>query len=338
MTGLSFFSSPIGLGHVTRDAAIAEHLKDVQVRFVTGGAAAKFLAGGGFDVMDLYKPPLFHVEGGSLKNKTRWLWDYYRYYKKCKCVAKKIIEKDRPDIIVSDEDFASLAVAQEMNIPTVLITDVLETHFTNGIMSIIEKKMNQSMKEIIKRCNKVIMPEAGHDLENIKRVGPIVRQTERTREELRERFAFDKKTVLVSVGGTDAGVFLIEKALEAMTRIKSNVHMAIASGPSLAGRFSGQRNDMGFVDNLHEMIYAADVLVSLAGKSTIDEAKAYGTPGIFIPIKGHFEQEDNAKAEGFCFEDVNRLAELISERLDKRKRKNMNDSASDAAGIIRGIL
>ena len=24
---------------------------------------------------------------------------------------------------------------------------------------------------------------------------------------------------------------------------------------------------------------------------------AYGTPGIFIPIKGHFEQEDNARNE-----------------------------------------
>ena len=337
MTGLCFFSSPIGLGHATRDAAIAKCLKDVQIRFVTGGAAAKFLAGNGFDVIDLYKPPLFHVECGSLKSKTRWLWDYYKYYKKCKCVAKKIIEKDRPDMVVSDEDFASLAVAQEMNMPTVLITDVLETHFTNGITSIVEKKMNQSMKEIIKRCNAVIIPEAGRNEDNIRRVGPIVRQTEQTREELRERFAFHKKTVLVSVGGTDAGVFLIEKALEAVTRM-SNVHMAIASGPSLAGRFARRINDMGFVYNLHEMIYAADVLVSLAGKSTIDEANAYGTPGIFIPIKGHFEQEDNAKAEGFCFEDVNRLAELISERLDKRKSKNMSDSASDAAEIIRKIL
>ena len=55
------------------------------------------------------------------------------------------------------------------------------------------------------------------------------------------------------------------------------------------------------------------MIISLAGKSTIDEAKAYGTPGIFIPIKGHFEQEDNAKTEGFIFEDINRLETLISE-------------------------
>ena len=57
------------------------------------------------------------------------------------------------------------------------------------------------------------------------------------------------------------------------------------------------------------------MIISLAGKSTIDEAKAYGTPAIFIPIKGHFEQEHNAKTEGFVFEDVNNLGTLILEKL-----------------------
>ena len=59
-------------------------------------------------------------------------------------------------------------------------------------------------------------------------------------------------------------------------------------------KFDNVKN-LGFVDNLHELIFAADLIISLAGKSTIDEANAYGTPGIFIPIKGHFEQEDNAR-------------------------------------------
>ena len=59
---------------------------------------------------------------------------------------------------------------------------------------------------------------------------------------------------------------------------------------------------------MHEIIFASDVLlISLAGKSTIDEANAYGTPAIFIPIKGHFEQEDNAKEQGFVFEDIKNL-------------------------------
>ena len=43
------------------------------------------------------------------------------------------------------------------------------------------------------------------------------------------------------------------------------------------------------------MFMHQDLVVSLAGRSTIDESRVYGTPGIFIPIKDHFEQEQNAK-------------------------------------------
>ncbi|MFB5619522.1 MAG: UDP-glucuronosyltransferase, partial [Nitrosopumilus sp.] len=78
--------------------------------------------------------------------------------------------------MISDEDFASLTVAQNMKIPNILVTDVLETRFTKGLASFIERKMNKSMHEIIKKCDIVILPEDGEDEDNIKRVGPIVRQ------------------------------------------------------------------------------------------------------------------------------------------------------------------
>ena len=338
MVDLDFFSSPIGLGHITRDVAIAEVLEDISTRFVTGSSAAQFLKGTNFDVEDLYMPPQFVVEDGSLQNQARWLWNYYQYYKECKEISKKIIQADSPSLVVSDEDFASLAVAQEMGIPTVLITDVLETHFTRGIASLVEKKMNKSMKEIIRKCDTVIIPEKGRDSGNIRRVGPIVRQTNLSREELRERFSFDKKTIVVSVGGTDAGAFLIEKVLEAVPKIKHDVETIVVSGPSLKKKFGGQVRDLGFVENLHELVFAADLLVSLAGKSTIDEANAYGTPGIFIPIRGHFEQEDNAREEGFSFEDINRLEELILEKLGQRRNPVTNVAAAAAGKIIKGLL
>ena len=91
---------------------------------------------------------------------------------------------------------------------------------------------------------------------------------------------------------------------------------------------------MGFVENLHEVIFAADLLISLAGKSTIDEARAYGTPGIFIPIKDHFEQEDNAKNEGFVFEDIDRLESLILEKLEEKRKQVNTDGAKKASSII----
>ena len=336
MADVEFFSSPIGLGHVTRDIAVANCFEGISTNFVTGAGAAKILKNLDFKVEDVYKPPQFIVEGGSLKNPARWLWKYYQYYKDCKKKSSKIIEDDNPKMVVSDEDFASLAVAQAKKIPTVLITDILETKFTKGLASFIEKKMNKSMQEIIKNCDIVILPEDGPDEGNIRRVGPIVRQTRYSREELREKFSFDKKTIVVSIGGTDAGLFLIEKILEIFSKI-NECEIVLVTGPAMNKKFGDIRN-LGFVNNLHEVIYAADVLVSLAGKSTIDEAKEYGTPAIFIPIKGHFEQEDNAKGEGFEFEDLFRLEKLILEKLEEKRNPIKKNGAQKAANIINDLL
>jgi len=333
MNDFDFFSSPIGLGHITRDIAIVEKFQKCKSKFITGSGAAKILRNQNFTVLDTYKPPVFVIKNGVLQNSTKWLWEYYKYYKECKIISKKILLADSPNIVISDEDFASLSNAQEMKIPTVLITDILETKFTNGIISIIERKMNKSMERIIDKCDVVIIPEYGKDSGNIKRVGPIVRQIEESRIKLREKFTFTKKTILISIGGTDAGLFLIEESLKVIKRINQDIEIVVVSGPAINKKFENVRN-MGFVNNLHELIFAADVIISLAGKSTIDEANTYGTPSIFIPIKGHFEQEDNARKQGFVFEDIKRLKELILEKIEEKRNQKKSKGAIKASEII----
>jgi len=333
----NFFSSPIGLGHVTRDIAIVNNLKDIPINFVTGSGAAKILKKLEFKVNDVYSPPSFSVKNGALNNQTKWLWNYYQYYKNCKNISEKILKKNNLNLIISDEDFASLTVAQNLEIPNILITDVLETKFTKGIASFIERKMNKSMMNIIKNCDVVIIPEEGDNQDNIKRVGPIVRKINCSREELRGKFSFNKITIVISIGGTDAGLFLIDKAIKAILKINQNIEIVVVSGPALNKKFLNVKN-LGFVDNLHELIFASDLIISLAGKSTIDEAKAYGTPGIFIPIKGHFEQEHNAKTEGFVFEDINNLETLILEKLEQKRNKLNADGARLASEIIKKMI
>ena len=333
----NFFSSPIGLGHVTRDIAIVNNLKDIPIDFVTGSGAAKILKKLEFKVNDVYSPPSFSVKNGALNNQTKWLWNYYQYYKNCKNISEKILKKNNLNLIISDEDFASLTVAQNLEIPNILITDVLETKFTKGIASFIERRMNKSMMNIIKNCDVVIIPEEGDNQDNIKRVGPIVRKINCSREELRGKFSFNKITIVISIGGTDAGLFLIDKAIKAILKINQNIEIVVVSGPAVNKKFLNVKN-LGFVDNLHELIFASDLIISLAGKSTIDEAKAYGTPGIFIPIKGHFEQEHNAKTEGFVFEDINNLETLILEKLEQKRNKLNTDGARLASEIIKKMI
>ena len=338
MQDITFFCSPTGLGHATRDSAIIQFLENIQTKFVTGSAAATYLKQCGLNVEDAYSPPKFVVENGLLQNPVKWLWKYYKYYKECKDISANIIKKDKPRLVVSDEDFASLTIAQEQKLTSVLITDVLETRFTSGFASLIEKKMNRSMQDIIKKCDIVIMPEEGPDKDNIRRVGPIIRSTNYSREELRKKFSFNKKTIVVTVGGTDAGKFLIKKTFEVCSKINDDIELVIVAGPSLEKNNLKNTRNLGFVNNLHEIIFAGDLVISLAGKSTIDETKAYGTPGIFIPIKNHFEQEDNAKEEGFSYEDINRLELLINKKLEEKRNPQNYDGAKRAADIIKKFL
>lgn len=337
MPDLLFFTSPIGLGHATRDAAIANHLAGTQKKFVTGAGAFKLLSGYGFDVENLYVPPPFRVENGKLQKPLRWLLSYLSYYRETKRIASEVIRREGPRLVTSDEDFGSLVAAQKMGLKTVLVTDILETGFASGIGALVEKAMNRGLKDIISKCDMVIIPETGNNSGNVVRVGPIVREATQSRDELRKKYSFGRRTVVVSTGGTDLGKFLIEEAVRVFQRGKIDADLVVVSGPSLEMENLPCRN-LGFAPDMHEVIYAADVLVSLAGKSTIDESVHYGTPGIFIPIKGHFEQEENARDVGFSHDDLFRLEELVIRKMEEKRNPRPFSGAKDAAEMIRGLL
>jgi UDP-N-acetylglucosamine--N-acetylmuramyl-(pentapeptide) pyrophosphoryl-undecaprenol N-acetylglucosamine transferase len=335
---ITFFTSPIGLGHATRDIAIAEELK-TDILFVSGEGASILLSRKGFKALDVYKPKKFIVESGQLRNAFKWLLLYYLYYKKCKTIAKEILENCN-ELTISDEDFASIAVAEEKNQRRVLITDITESHFTTGLASVVEKKMNKSLHNIMQRCDYVIIPEIGDDRDNICYVGPVVRRASADRNMLRKQFCFEKNTILVSGGGTDAGRYLVQKAIEVHCQIQSKLdsELIIVSGPSLKLHDSQEYRNLGFINNMHDLVYAADLVISLAGRSTIDESMAYGTPGIFIPIKNHFEQEQNAARFGFKYEDIFRLEYLIKQKIGCRSNALDIKGAARAAKIISMLM
>ena len=338
MTEILFFCSPIGLGHATRDLAIINQLDVKSCEIYSGSSAIEFFQMNDIQANDVYSPPKFEVENGKLEKSLKWLWSYYKYYKKCKEVAFRIIEEKQPKLIISDEDFASIAVAQEKKIQNIVITDILETKFTSGFGGMIEKKMNKTMQEMLYKSDRVIIPELGTNEGNIVRTGPIVRKTKKTRDEIRKDLDFKKKTIVVSVGGTDAGLFLIKQTIDAVKKIDENLDLILVAGPKIKDEFDNETRNLGFVQNLHEVIFAADLVISLAGKSTIDESIIYGTPGIFIPIKDHFEQEDNAKEMGFDFNDVFNLEELIKKSLNTDRNEPQENGVSMAGMEIAKIL
>jgi len=338
MTDITFFVSPNGMGHVTRDVAISHYLHDFSTKFVTSNAAAEYLKQIGYSVKKVTDSPKFVVKDGEIKRPNKWLWDFCMYHKEYKNIAERVVKEEKPQIIISDEDYASLVVAQKQNIPSILVTNILETRFTSGVFSIFEKIVNRNMRNITKKCDIVILPAEGQDHDNLRYVGPIVRTINNSREELRKRFSFNKKTIVISLGGTYDSKFFFEKILQVSTKIKEDVEWAVVSGPIMNKHYEENMRDLECTNNLHEIIFAADLIISLAGSSTISESKTYGTPGIFIPIKGHFEHEDSAKKEGFTHDDINRLESLIIEKLDEKRNPQKNEGAKKASEIIRSFI
>jgi UDP-N-acetylglucosamine--N-acetylmuramyl-(pentapeptide) pyrophosphoryl-undecaprenol N-acetylglucosamine transferase len=224
----------------------------------------------------------------------------------------------------------------------ILITDIVRTSFIKApLLSVLESKMNRSMLGMIKGCDRVIIPNYGDDKDNISHVGPIVRNlTTPNRSELRKRLGMNKKTIVVSIGGTDSGRYLINKVILIHRKLRKRLDtdLVVVSGPSM--KIIASINDfrnVGLVENLHEYIYASDLLISLAGKSTIDESCVYGTPGIFIPIKNHFEQEENARLMGYKYEDIFKLESLIEDRITTIKDRpsvNADQNGAQKAAII----
>ncbi|MEM2923205.1 MAG: glycosyltransferase [Candidatus Nitrosocaldus sp.] len=362
MARLLFFTSPIGLGHASRDIAIADALVDAgiskdEITFITSSPASSHIMEHGYHVLEAYRRKSIDARDGTFRHKLLWLLDYVSFYRECKGIASSILHEHKPDLVISDEDFASISTAGALSIKSVLITDVFESRFLDGLPSLLEGILNRSLKGIITRADMVIVPMYAHEhgygypSSNMVYVGPIVRRVEKGRDELRRALGFNGyKVILVSVGGTASGRFLIKRAIDAYTRIVDCIGMptklVIVSGPSIdpthlhshshipdsVATAAGRIEYHGYIKNMHEMIYAADLLISLAGRSTMDEARVYGTPSIFIPIKGHFEQEDNAKVYGFSHSDIYRLEDLILKHItDKRMGAITSYGAYEAA-------
>src|SRR6187402_1314101 len=97
-----FFSSPIGLGHITRDIAIvmeiAKSFNYYNFEFITGSKAFDFICNENdssgeskFNAHNLYFPPAFSIDDGRLKYSFLWLLKYVSYFRKSKVKVKKFL-------------------------------------------------------------------------------------------------------------------------------------------------------------------------------------------------------------------------------------------------------
>jgi hypothetical protein len=115
---------------------------------------------------------------------------------------------------------------------------------------------------------------------------------------LRRRLGYGEEPLVVcALGGTAIGRDLLEACGAAwlpLRRSLPGVRMVLVCGPRLpvAAVHAPQGVEVrGYVPRLYEHLACCDVAVVQCGASATTELAALGTPFIYVPIDGHFEQE-----------------------------------------------
>ncbi len=325
-----------GLGHATRSVALARGLLERDPRlyflFLAGSPALDLVVSSGFDALTMPPAPDFAADEGTLRPVWRWYRDYGRYLRAATRFMRKESDWAYYRFLISDSELASVREAVRHHVPTALVLNEFSRDFARDPLSWATEGLgNFWFSRLARYVDLILVTDAGPDWPNVKRIGPIVRQPSASREQLREDLFFRKKTILVTVGGTAIGEFVLRAAVRAFRELDlPDTSMVVVSGPKLKEDPAPGVYTYGFLPNLQDYVLAADLVICTAGKGTVNEARAFGTPVIAIPPEGHVEAERNAAAVGGRFQDVHRLKELIPAKLAEGRlppRPTGNDQA-----------
>jgi pimeloyl-ACP methyl ester carboxylesterase/predicted glycosyltransferase len=119
------------------------------------------------------------------------------------------------------------------------------------------------------------------------------------RDEARAEFGYrdGEPVCLVTVGGSGVGEHLLRRVIQAhpeTERLVPGLRMVVVAGPRIDPRSLDAPAGvevLGYVDHLQRRMAAADVAVVQGGLTTTMELTALGTPFVYIPLRGHFEQQ-----------------------------------------------
>jgi len=330
--------SPIGLGHATRSLVISQELerRGAEVIFFSGGKAADFIRDGGFRVEDIVEDPMPHVADGEMSRVALWYVRSWIANRRTVPRTRTLLDSYSPDLVVCDEEFSGMVAAGERGVKRVFIADELELGFARTWLAHkLEARVDRWYRGLQESVDLLIVPEPGESGGNRRFVGPIVRETTKSPSEAKSSYGVPEGgMVLFATSGSGLGRELAEMVRDALvTAGLADVNLVVTGnrGPRIDGKGV---HDLGVIPDNQNLVAAADLVVSTAGKSTIDEAAAAGTPIIVIPIRHHAEQERNAEALGYSSADVSRLPELVREMYGRRKPPRRFSGEVEACSAI----
>jgi hypothetical protein len=333
-----YVSSSIGLGHVSKDMAIAGELRrlapGIEILWVAGHPASDVLRKAGENVL----PEAEQWRGASeiaercVRNGqldlVRYVYRSLPAWAANALLFQRIVTAHQVDIAVGNEayevDIPLVMGVLRPAIPFVMIFDFVATDamsqnvfdragawLLNALWALDGRVYGGPRNSAIfigeagdipdKPFGWLLPNRRGHALRYYDFVGHAVNLR---REEFADRAAWrhrldygDEPLVVCSAGGTAIGRELLELCGAASSTLRwslPGLQMVLVCGPRIpveSVRVPDGATVLGYVPRLLEHFACCDAAVVQCGASSTTELAALGTPFVYLPIEGHFEQE-----------------------------------------------
>ena len=355
-----FMTCGIGIGHISRDIALAKRLeeKNVDVAFASYGSGYEMLSKQG--KYKLFKLPDIQIYGGEgeldIKYTAKKSINIPFIFIKSIYHESKIIKKLKPDIVICDSHYSAPITCKILKIPCILITNELTLNFAElypgrKIMEYAENGLKEFIEGVSNQCDAIIIPDIENSIEIPPKLRDIVTFTGpflkkniyemESRKELRKKWGFSKddKIVLVTVGGSEFGKKLLQMVVESAKRVECD-KIVIVTGPQISSDFIAKSDKIvkkEFLEDIMEWMNLSDVVISLAGHNTAMELASLGIPNIIVPIDNHSEQIKNAlNMEKYGISVVKNMNKLNAEEFAEDINNILHDDdLKQKAGIIK---
>jgi pimeloyl-ACP methyl ester carboxylesterase/UDP:flavonoid glycosyltransferase YjiC (YdhE family) len=335
-----WISSPIGLGHVQRDLAIAralrERVPDLEIHWWAQPPVTEVLAGAGEIIHPASSDLVSESAHWESESAHHDLPAFYAFRRMDEILCANyllfddVVRDTGYDLWVGDEcweiDYFLHENPERKIAPYVFMTDVIGFLPTDpgdpreaqlcadyNADSIEKRERFPRLRDLsmfIGSFDELPDVSFGPGLPRIRSwssrwftsvpyVLPFDPAAFRDRARLRGRLGYPQHQPLLvaAVGGTAAGVSLLELTCDAFARLRKQVpdaRMLLVTGPRIDPRLLPDTEGMdkrGYVPDLFEQLACADAAIVQGGLSTTMELVATGRPFIYFPLRRHWEQQ-----------------------------------------------
>jgi uncharacterized protein (TIGR00661 family) len=211
---------------------------------------------------------------------------------------KNLIEKFNPDVVIVDAQPEGIAAAKAMNKKSIYIYNLDLTHINyKKNFGLYTYFLLKSIKFSYKNATKIIVPvltQTPRIEDKVYYVNPIIREhPARLADEftLMKELGFEKRPIIVTIGGSKFGMRLIKNIAHASKYYKEQfvifgVDIKINSENIIS---------LPFKENFLEYLKISKAVITLAGHCTLSEILFYKKPALIFPIANYLEQYQNSQ-------------------------------------------